>query len=147
MLSTLLASAVVTAGGVLPVPLPPLPTDPVPPPTAEVQQVEVSGTLSAADGRLRRGCKDYRYAYAVVSESEDWTFDITLQDRFDRGVNSQSLLGPYDDEAGVLTYRLCRRATSPGRFTLTGRLTAYEGTSKETSVTVTESFRLRRRNR
>jgi hypothetical protein len=146
MLSTLLATTALAVTSLLPLPLP-LPTDPGHEPTAQTDAVVLSGALSAPDGRLKRGCKDYAYAYAVTTESEDWTFDITMQDRNGRGVNAQSLIGPNDTESGVLTYRLCRWATTPGRFTLTGVLTSYEGTTSETSVQVTETFRLRKRNR
>ena len=146
MLSTLLATTALSVTSLLPLPLP-LPTGPGDEPTAQTDPVVLSGALSAPDGRLKRGCKDYAYAYAVTTESEDWTFDITMQDRDGRGVNAQSLIGPNDAESGVLTYRLCRWATTPGRFTLTGVLTSYEGTTSETSVQVTDTFRLRRRNR
>ena len=146
MLSTLLASTVLAATSLLPLPLP-LPTDPGDEATAQTDPVALSGALSAPDGRLKRGCKDYAYAYAVTTESEDWTFDITMQDRNGRGVNAQSLIGPNDAESGVLQYRLCRWATTPGRFTLTGVLTSYEGTTSETTVQVTDTFRLRKRNR
>ena len=146
MLSTLLTAAIVTAAGLNPLPLP-LPTEPSTQPAPEAQQIQISGVLDAADGRLKRGCKSYQYAYSVTSESEDWTFDITMQDRTGKGVNAQSLIGPNDAEAGVLPFTLCRWATKPGLFTLTGALVAYEGTSKETSVQVTETFRLRKRNR
>ena len=146
MLSILLATTALTATSLLPLPLP-LPTDPGDQPAAQADPVVLSGALRAADGRLKRGCKDYAYAYSVTAESEDWTFDITMQDRNGRGVNAQSLIGPDDAESGVLRYRLCRGATAPGRFTLTGLLTSYEGTTSETSVRVTETFRLRKRNR
>jgi len=142
MLSTLLTAAAVTLAGLLPLPLP---TDPTTGGGTEATapQVDVVGALDAPDGRLKRGCKDYRYAYSVTTESDDWTFDITMQDRRGKGVNSQSLLGPNDDEAGVITYRLCRWATVAGRFTLSGVLVSYDG-DRETSVSVTETFRLRR---
>ena len=39
----------------------------------------MSGSLAAADGRLRRGCKDYAYAYSVTVPTQDWPFDVTLQ--------------------------------------------------------------------
>lgn len=155
MLSSLLTAAAMTAASLLPLPLPlpfPLP-EPLAPPTSSpttapgAQGVDVSGALDAPDGRLKRGCKDYAYAYSVTTETDDWTFDITLQDRAGKGVNAQSLLGPNDDTSGVLTYRLCRGATKPGRFTLTGDLTAYEGSSRETHVAVSETFRLRAKNR
>jgi hypothetical protein len=146
MLSTLLTTAALAAAALLPLPLP-LPSDPSDEPAVQADPVVLSGALSASDGRLKRGCKDYAYAYSVTTESEDWTFDITLQDRNGRGVNAQSLIGPNDAESGVLRYRLCRGATRPGLFTLTGVLTSYEGTTSETSVRVTETFRLRKRNR
>jgi hypothetical protein len=139
-MSTLLAAATITAAGLLPVPLP-LPAGPGSQP-AQVEQAAVSGDLEAADGRLRRGCRQYAYTYAVSTPSEDWTFDITMKDRRGRGVNAQSLIGPNDATHGVLTYRLCRWATVPGRFALTGVLVSYEG-SQETTVEVTETFRLR----
>ncbi|TGN65245.1 hypothetical protein EXE59_15725 [Nocardioides eburneiflavus] len=145
MLSTLLAAAALSVTSLLPLPLP-LPTHPSDEPTVQTDPVVLSGALDAPDGRLKRGCKDYAYAYAVTTESEDWTFDITMQDREGRGVNAQSLIGPNDAESGVLTYRLCRWATTQGRFTLTGVLTSYEGTTSETSVEVTDTFRLRKRN-
>ena len=146
MVSTLLTSAALTVTSLLPLPLP-LPTDTGDDVAGQAEPVVLSGALDAPDGRLKRGCKDYAYAYAVTVASEDWTFDITMQDRDGRGVNAQSLIGPNDAESGVLTYRLCQGATRPGPFTLTGVLTSYEGTTSETSAQVTETFRLRKRNR
>ena len=143
-MSTLLAAVALSTAGLLPVPLLPSAEPGTDSQQQQVQQVEVSGDLEAADGRLRRGCKDYQLTYRVTTPSEDWTFDITLQDRRGKGVNSQSLIGPNDPTTDVLTYRLCRWATVPGIFTLTGLLVSYDG-AQETSVTVTETFRLRRR--
>ena len=143
-MSTLLAAVALSTAGLLPVPLLP-PAESGTDAQQHVQQVEVSGALEAADGRLRRGCKDYQFTYRVTTPSEDWTFDITMQDRRGKGVNAQSLIGPNDAKSGVLTYRLCRWATVPGRFTLKGALVSYDG-SQETPATITESFRLRKRN-
>jgi hypothetical protein len=143
MLSSLLTTATITAAALLPLPQPAPGDDTSSGATEPV--VAVSGGLDAPDGRLKRGCKDYAYSYAVTVPSDDWTFDITMQDRRGKGVNSQSLLGPNDDESGVLSYRLCRWATVAGRFTLSGVLVSYDG-DRATTVEVTESFRLRRRN-
>lgn len=145
-MSSLLAAAVLTTASILPLPLPvPTPSEPASAEQAQTQQVEVTGVLDGADGRLRRGCKDYHYTYVVQTPTTDWTFDITMQDRAGKGVNAQSLIGPNDAKSGVLAFRLCRWATKPGVFTLTGQLVSYDG-SGETSVRVTESFRLRKRN-
>ena len=140
-MSTLLTAVALTTASLLPIPLP-LPSDPG---TPTQPQSEVSATLSAADGRLRRGCKDYQFSYAVTTATEDWSFDITMQDRRGKGVNAQSLIGPNDAKSGVLGYRLCRWATVAGLFTLKGALVSYDGT-QETTAAVTETFRLRRRN-
>lgn len=148
-MSSLLAAAVLTTASILPLPLP-VPTPQAPDqPVAEAQpttqQAAVTGVLDAPDGRLKRGCKDYRYSYVVQGTSEDWTFDIAMQDRAGKGVNAQSLIGPNDPTSGVLDFRLCRWATKAGVFTLKGQLVSYDG-AEETSVTVTEAFRLRARN-
>lgn len=144
MLASLLLplSTAVAAAGLLPLPIPGLPTTP---PTSQptAQQVPVSGVLDAADGRLKRGCKDYRYAYAVTTASDDWSFDISMRDSTGRGVNAQSLLGPNDPKSGVLTYRLCRWSAEPGVYTITGTAIAYDG-EVSTSIDVAESFVLRR---
>ncbi|MDR7255523.1 hypothetical protein J2X46_004530 [Nocardioides sp. BE266] len=146
-MSSLLAAAVLTTASVLPLPLP-VPLTPGAPATQEqpqAQQVEVTGVLDAPDGRLKRGCKDYHYTYAVQTPSIDWTFDISMQDRAGKGVNAQSLIGPNDPKSGVLDFRLCRWATKAGVFTLTGELVSYDG-ADATTVKVIESFRLRKRN-
>ena len=147
-MSSLLAAAVLSAASVLPLPLPGpfTPGQPAAQDQPQTQQVEVAGVLDAPDGRLKRGCKDYHYAYAVDTPSDDWTFDITMQDRAGKGVNAQSLIGPNDPRTGVLDFRLCRWATKPGLFTLRGQLVSYDDTGVETSVTVTETFRMRKRN-
>ena len=144
-MSTVLAAAALTVAGLVPLPVPLAPTAGTATQTQETADVVVSGFLQAADGRLKRGCKDYQFLYSVTTETEDWSFDISLKDRHGRGVNAQSLIGPNDAKSGVLTYRLCRWATVPGIFSMSGALVSYDGT-QETPVTVTESFRLRRRN-
>ena len=146
-MSSLLATAVLAAANLLPTPLPLPLSAGATGEDAQPATVTVAATLSAADGRLRRGCQDYHYAYSVTAGSDDWTFDITLQDRNGKGVNAQSLIGPNDAESGVLPYRLCRWATRAGQFTLNGVLTSYDDTAHQTEVRVTETFTLRRRNR
>ena len=141
-MSSLLATAALSTATLLPVPL--LPPEPAPQET-QAQPVQVSAVVDAPDGRLRRGCKDYRFTYAVSTPSSDWTLDLSMTDRRGRGVNSQALIGPNDATSGTVVHRLCRWATVPGLFTIRGVLVSYDGT-QETTATVTETFRLRRRN-
>ena len=108
--------------------------------------VEAGGTLDAADGTLRRGCHTYSFTYAVQVPYDDWALETSVRDPRGHGVASQAFIGPYDARSRRVTYRLCRGATRPGRFTVTGKLTAYDDPSEGTVVQLpVASFRLRRR--
>lgn len=112
------------------------PRDPPPP--------EVSGRTSARNGTLRKGCRRYRFRYAVTTPHDDWTLDVSIVDRRGKGVMSGAMLGPNDPKSARVTYTLCRWATRPGKFRIRARLTSYDG-SEETVVRVpTTTFRLRR---
>lgn len=113
-----------------------VPRDPPPP--------EVSGRTSARDGRLRSGCRRYRFRYAVTTPHDDWSLEVSIVDRSGKGVMSAAMLGPNDPKSARVTYTLCRWATRPGRFRIRGKLTSYDG-SEETVVRMpTTTFRLRR---
>jgi hypothetical protein len=108
--------------------------------------VEAGGSLQAADGVLRRGCHTYSFVYAVQTPYDDWMLETSVRDPRGRGVASQAFLGPYDPRSQRVTYRLCRWATRPGRFTITGKLVAYDAPDHGTTVQLpVGSFRLRRR--
>ncbi|CAM3799710.1 hypothetical protein [Nocardioides zeicaulis] len=141
---SLLVTAALTASALLPLPpLLPATPDPAAQPPA---QASVSAAVDAPDGRLRRGCRDYALTYAVTVPDGDWSLDLSTRDRRGKGVSAQSLLGPNDAESGVLPFRLCRRATVPGLFTVTGVLTWYDG-DQQTTASVGDTFRLRRPRR
>lgn len=149
LLTTAVLTPVLAASTLLP--LPPLLPSPEPAPPAQTAQTAqtaptVSAVVDAPDGRLRRGCKDYALSYAVTVPDGDWSLDLSTQDRRGKGVSAQSLLGPNDAESGVLPFRLCRRATVPGLFTVTGVLTWYDG-DQQTTASVSDTFRLRRPRR
>ena len=111
-----------------------------------VEAVEAGGSLTASDGRLRAGCHPYSFVYAVQVPYDDWMLETSVRDPGGRGVASHAFLGPYDPRSQRVTYRLCRGATRPGRFTITGRLVAYDDPAQGTRVDLpVETFRLRRR--
>ena len=146
LLTTAVLTPVLAASTLLP--LPPLLPSPEPAPRAQTAQrgPTVSAVVYGPDGRLRRGCKDYALSYAVTVPDGDWSLDLSTQDRRGKGVSAQSLLGPNDAESGVLPFRLCRPATVPGLFTVTGVLTWYDG-DQQTTASVSDTFRLRRPRR
>jgi hypothetical protein len=107
---------------------------------------EVGGSVQATDAKLRRGCHTYSFDYAVQTPYDDWSLETTVVDSRGEGVASHAFLGPYDPQAQRATYRLCRWATRPGRFTVRAKLVAYDDPSEGTEVLLPEAtFRLRRR--
>lgn len=114
--------------------------------TAPAGASEVGGSVQATDGKLRRGCHTYSFDYAVQTPYDDWSLETTVVDPRGEGVASHAFLGPSDPKAQRATYRLCRWATRPGRFTVRAKLVAYDDPSEGTEVLLPEAtFRLRRR--
>ena len=114
--------------------------------TAPAGASEVGGSVQATDGKLRGGCHTYSFDYAVETPYDDWSLETTVVDPRGEGVASHAFLGPYDPKAQRATYRLCRWATRPGRFTVRAKLVAYDDPSEGTEVLLPEAtFRLRRR--
>ena len=115
-------------------------------PTSEPTQVQpASAQTSAEDGVLRKGCRRYRYSYAVSASSDDWRLETSIVDRNGKSVAAGVVMGNNHPAAGEQLYDLCRYATRPGRFTITGSVTTYDG-KEQTAVAVPETtFRLRAR--
>ena len=119
---------------------------PLPDPTGEPEQTQpATAQTSAEDGVLRRGCHRYRYGYAVSGSTTDWRLETSVVDRTGKAVAAGVIMGNNHPAAGDQWYDLCRYATRPGRFTITGTVTTYDG-KEQTVVAVPETrFRLRGR--
>ncbi len=95
---------------------------PQPPP----QRTAGSGHTSAPDGRLRKGCHNYRYRYAVASPTDDWTLETFLRGPRGGGVASGTYSSDSDPAVQRSHFRFCRWTTRPGRFTIRAKLTWYD---------------------
>jgi hypothetical protein len=140
-MTPILASAALLAATLLPTPgiLTPTPT-----PEPEATEQQVGGSTHARDRVLRRGCRPYHFSYAVSTPYDDWTLETTVVDPRGKGVASGALIGPSDPRTGEIGYTLCRRATTSGRFTITGKLISYDGMEETVVQLPTSTFRLRR---
>jgi hypothetical protein len=138
-MTTFLAAAALLASSLLPVGI--LSPTPDQPPEAAGQ---VGGHTAARDGVLRKGCRRYRFSYAVSTPYDDWTLETSVVDPRGKGVASGALIGPSDPRSGALGYTLCRRATKAGRFTITGKLISYDGMEETVVQLPVSTFRLRR---
>ena len=103
------------------------------------------GHTSARDGRLRDGCHNYGYHYAVRTPTNDWTLETFLVDRTGEHIASGVLLSDSEPRRGQAVFRFCRYATKPGRFTIRAKVHWYVGFSEEHTARFEPShFRLRR---
>lgn len=88
------------------------------------------GRTWARDKVLKPGCHEYRYQYRVKPPEDDWALETFLLDPNKKQVGSGQKLFNTDPKRGSDTFRLCRRATVPGRFKIKGKLT-YGADDKE----------------
>jgi hypothetical protein len=103
------------------------------------------GHTSAPDGRLRRGCHDYPYRYAVTPPTSDWTLETFLTDRTGDGVASDAYFSDSDPRRDRAHFRMCRYAVHAGRFTIRARLHWYSSDGTDHLVWLPRShFRLHR---
>ena len=140
-MATSLAATALVLFAMVPIPGLPVPTEPEPP------EYQVSGSTAASDGTLRRGCRPYRYSYTVSTPHHDWTLETSVLDRRGKSVHAGVLFGSSAAKTGEQVYEMCRWATTPGAFTITGRLISYDG-ERRTEAQLAESrfvLRLRRR--
>ncbi len=106
---------------------------------------EAGGTLTARNGRLRRGCHRYGYRYSVYSPYGDWMLELKVVDPRGKAVHAMTFMSIRGPEAGPVRYTLCRRGTRPGKFRVRGKLTWYDDPSVPNVVNLPPAvFRLRK---
>ncbi|PUA78963.1 hypothetical protein [Nocardioides currus] len=116
-------------------------------PAAAARDTEViGGNTTGLDGVLRKGCQDYRFAYAVQVPTEDWSMEVSIVDRRGQAVASFAFLGPVDPKTRTAVFTLCRNATVPGKFRIRSVLNWYDDPSEPIPAYVPVTrFRLARR--
>ncbi len=118
----------------------------VAPAEARTEAEVIGGNTAALDGKLRKGCRRYHFAYVVQVPTDDWSLEVSIVDRRGRGVASFAFISTVDPETQTTSYRLCRAATVPGTFRIKSNLLWYDDPSvpNPAYVPVTR-FRLARR--
>jgi hypothetical protein len=103
------------------------------------------GHTSAPDGLLRAGCHGYRYRYRVTAPSDDWTLETFLRDPTGDSLASGGFMSDSDPRRGTGSFRFCRYATRPGKFTIRAKLHWYGPYGEDHKVRLEPShFHLRR---
>lgn len=111
------------------------------PPTAA--QFASWGSFSAPTYRLARGCRDYRYRYAVTPPRADWALEVFLTDRRGRAIGSEIIMSGANPTSGVRKWRICRSNTVPGMFTIRGILTYNDYPEQYSGAVTPAQFRMK----
>ncbi|WP_127481305.1 hypothetical protein [Nocardioides pantholopis] len=104
------------------------------------------GTVSATDGKLRKGCRTKAYTYAITPPEGDWALETFLIDPRGRKLGSGVLLGGHDATQGRASFRICRATTRPGKFRIRALLSVQNGPVEyQEEWLATATFRMRKR--
>lgn len=104
------------------------------------------GSVDASRQKLRPGCHGYRFTYRIDAPGTDWMAELVLVSPDGVNLASHTFKRSAGDPArDTRRFRFCDVTTTPGRHTITLRVTAYDARSEATRRSAPERFRLVRR--
>ena len=106
------------------------------------------GSTTAQDAKLKRGCHQYAYQYAVTPPQGDWSLETFLYGPGGEQLGSGYFVVGDDPLAGSSTFRLCGAVTRGGRYTIRALLSVQTGPSLYTEGYLPDTtFRLHKSRR
>jgi hypothetical protein len=105
------------------------------------------GTTSARNATVKQGCRSYPYSYALTPPDGDWALETFLVGPRGKQYGAGYFDTGADPLAGEGAWRLCRRSTRGGQYTIRARLTVqnggdyYDGWLPETTFSLHEPRR------
>lgn len=111
-------------------------------PAADTTGAASWGSTKAPDQVLRKGCRNYRFAYKITTPNDEWQAEMFISDRKGRAVASVLADAGSQPRQDVTTFRTCRASTTPGRFKIRMRVTYIEGYEKHVGFVKPSYFRL-----
>ncbi|MDQ4054898.1 MAG: hypothetical protein M3237_19695 [Actinomycetota bacterium] len=105
------------------------------------------GTATARHQVLQRGCHAYPFSYRVSPPptTTTWAAEVFLIGPHARKLGSKQFVSPADPATGKSTWRLCRAAVVPGRYTMRMKVTLIDNYDHHISWVKPTTFRLSRR--
>lgn len=91
------------------------------------------GSVTGHDAKVRRGCHGYAYEYAVTPPEGHWALETFLVGPRGGKRGSGYFVTGADPLAGSGSFRLCRRSTPRGTYTIRALLTVDDGFGHVTS--------------
>jgi hypothetical protein len=105
------------------------------------------GHTFAADGKLKRSCRNYPYSYEITPPKGDWALETFLIGPGGNALSSGAMAIGMDQTSGVDKFRFCRASTRPGVFKIRALLSVQDSTGEDyvSGWLPVTKFRLRRR--
>jgi hypothetical protein len=105
------------------------------------------GRTWTKDATVKPGCTSYPYSYALTPPDGDWALETFLIGPHGKQYGSGYFLTGKDPLAGDGAWRLCRRATRGGTYTIRARLTVQNGADYYDGWLPDTTFRLHKPRR
>jgi len=102
------------------------------------------GSTSAPNAKIKRSCHQYAYSYAITPPDGDWSLETFLVAPSGKAAGSGYFLTGKDPLAGTSTWRLCKRSTKGGRYTIRALLSVQDGTELVEGWLPDSTFKLRK---
>ena len=97
--------------------------------TPEPTHPEWGSTQVAPTLTIKKGCHRYDYGYAITPPEGDWSLETFLIGPGGKKRGSGFFLTGSDELTGTSAFRLCRRATKGGTYTIRALVTVQNGAS------------------
>ena len=101
------------------------------------------GSTAADDAKIRKGCRGYAYSYTINPPPGDWSLETFLVGPRGKQYGSGYFLTG-DPLTGSGAFRLCRRATKGGKYTIRALLSVQDGLEYAEGWLPETTFRLRK---
>ena len=104
------------------------------------------GSTDAKRQRLRSGCRAYTFRYRITAPGDDWMAEISVAGPDGKSLAAHAYKGSAGDpRRAKRRFRFCEASTTPGRHTITMRVTSYDSYAEDTRRSAPTRFRLTRR--
>jgi len=100
--------------------------------------------VTAPDQELRRGCRDYKFAYRVDVPGDEWMVELFFVGPRGANLGSETFESAAQRPAERRTWSLCRSYTRPGVHEIRVKVTSYDGREASERWMAPTRFRLHR---
>jgi hypothetical protein len=102
------------------------------------------GRTWADNAKIKRSCHQYAYGYAITPPEGDWALETFLVGPRGKAAGSGYFVTGKDGFTGTSTWRLCKRSTKGGLYTIRAMLSVQNGSDIVEGWLPDSTFRLRK---